>query len=464
MIACLLPNTSAQQVWRRAGMRALESQLQAVCPAPLMDLAGLATARLAQAVAPHARRIWIVAGPGNNGGDGLEAAIHLQQEGCHVQLSLLGDPARLPADARRAFERATQAGIHIQIGLPSAPPELGAQDLCIDALLGIGAARAPQGDLLQAIQWLNASAASVLAIDLPTGLDADSGQPLGSLESVVQADHTLTFLGAKPGLFMGHGRDACGTLWLAPLAEHTNAAAAPLPDAELNPSADPASRQHASHKGSHGDVAVVGGESLSTETGMGGAALLAAHPLATLLWSGPGSLEAEHLPLRWERGPDDGEHGTLRGHVARANPVWREAAGQAVLVLDDPLDGDSVKFADLMERDLVGLEAGSVLTRLLTAQAELQMRTMALRVQVRSFEAVCRAVQARLGIGILPLAAARSFAHAMQLKVLPLSDSWALRGMQLCMRSRPAQQTPLGQLALHLEAIAAGAADENEPG
>ena len=136
----------------------------------------------------------------------------------------------------------------------------------------------------------------------------------------------------------------------------------------------------------------------------------------------------------------------------------------AVLVLDDPLDGDSVKFADLMERDLVGLEAGSVLTRLLTAQAELQMRTMALRVQVRSFEAVCRAVQARLGIGILPLAAARSFAHAMQLKVLPLSDSWALRGMQLCMRSRPAQQTPLGQLALHLEAIAAGAADENEPG
>jgi transcriptional regulator len=63
------------------------------------------------------------------------------------------------------------------------------------------------------------------------------------------------------------------------------------------------------------------------------AALLAAHPLATLLWSGPGSLEAEHLPLRWERGPDDGEHGTLRGHVARANPVWREAAGQAVLAV-----------------------------------------------------------------------------------------------------------------------------------
>lgn len=127
----------------------------------------------------------------------------------------------------------------------------------------------------------------------------------------------------------------------------------------------------------------------------------------------------------------------------------------AVLLHDDPLDGESIAFANLIERDLVGLEGGSTLTRLLTAQAELQMQTMALRVQVRSFEAVCRAVQARLGIGILPMAAARSFAQAMRLKVLPLSDSWALRGMQICTRSRPAQQTPLGQLAAHLQAVAA---------
>lgn len=127
----------------------------------------------------------------------------------------------------------------------------------------------------------------------------------------------------------------------------------------------------------------------------------------------------------------------------------------AVLRKDDPLDGASVPFSDLIERDLVGLEVGSTLTRLLSSQAELLMRPMALRVQVRSFEAVCRAVQAQLGIGILPLAAARSFAEAMQLKVLPLSNDWALRGMQICMRSRPAQQTPLGQLAQHLEASAA---------
>ena len=127
----------------------------------------------------------------------------------------------------------------------------------------------------------------------------------------------------------------------------------------------------------------------------------------------------------------------------------------AVLLQDDALEGPQVAFADLLDRDLVGLEAGSTLTRLLTEQAELQMQPMALRVQVRSFEAVCRAVQAQLGIGILPMAAARSFAHAMKLKVLPLSDAWALRGMQICTRSRPAQQTPLGQLMAHLAAVAA---------
>ncbi len=277
MVTRLLPNTTAQPVWRRAGIRTLESRLQAISKQPLMDLAGLACARLALALAPHAHCIWIAAGPGNNGGDGLEAACHLHRWGKSVQVNLLGDPKQLPADAQRAFDRAQQAGVPIQIGLPATPPELGEQDLCIDALLGIGAARPPAGDLLRAMAWLNASAAPVLAIDLPTGLDADTGQPLGTLDAVVHADHTLTLLGAKPGLFMGHGRDACGTLWLDPLCLPANACTWCPPDAELNPPALAPQRWHASHKGSHGDVAVVGGESLGLRgTGMTGAAVLAA--------------------------------------------------------------------------------------------------------------------------------------------------------------------------------------------
>jgi DNA-binding transcriptional LysR family regulator len=127
----------------------------------------------------------------------------------------------------------------------------------------------------------------------------------------------------------------------------------------------------------------------------------------------------------------------------------------AVLKADDVLNAKKVEFSELLERDLIGLEAGSTLTRLLTEQAAQYMHPMALRVQVRSFEAVCRAVQAELGIGILPMAAARSFAPAMKLKVIPLADKWALRKMMICVRSHPASQTPLGQLAAHLQAVAA---------
>lgn len=273
----LLPNTNAQPVWRRSGIRALESHLQAISPTPLMDLAGLATARLALAIAPHARRILVLAGPGNNGGDGLEAARHLQRWGKTVEVHLLADPQHVPTDAHRAFERARQAGVPVRQGLPSTEPDLSAQDLCIDALLGIGATRAPEGDLLKAIQWLHVCAAQVLAIDIPSGLDADSGQALGALDSVVQADHTLTMLGAKPGLFMGHGRDVCGAIWLAPLGTSTPCGPQAAPDAELNPPAGPASRPHASHKGSHGDVAIVGGESHPPHgSSMAGAAVLAA--------------------------------------------------------------------------------------------------------------------------------------------------------------------------------------------
>jgi DNA-binding transcriptional LysR family regulator len=103
----------------------------------------------------------------------------------------------------------------------------------------------------------------------------------------------------------------------------------------------------------------------------------------------------------------------------------------------------------------VGLEGSSTLTRLLTAQASSQLRPMALRVQVRSFEAVCRAVEAQLGIGVLPLAAARSFAESMQLKVVPLSDAWAHRRMQLVTRAQPLEASSLGVLVEHLEGCAA---------
>lgn len=127
----------------------------------------------------------------------------------------------------------------------------------------------------------------------------------------------------------------------------------------------------------------------------------------------------------------------------------------AVLRDDDALGGTSLAFMDLIDRDLVGLEGSSALTRLLEAHAARLMRPIALRVQVRSFEAVCRAVEARLGVGVLPLQAARSFAGAMNLRVVPLAEPWARRRMLLCLRSEPGPGTALQALVTHLEACAA---------
>ena len=145
-------------------------------------------------------------------------------------------------------------------------------------------------------------------------------------------------------------------------------------------------------------------------------------------------------------GPD------VRGlHVA----PYRHDRLAVVMCNDDALAAQSpLAFADILERDLVGLEGGSTLTRLLEAKAAALLHPMALRVQVRSFEAVCRAVEAKLGIGVLPLAAARSFADALGLKVEPLADAWALRAMLLCTRTKPAEKSALAALVGHLQGMA----------
>jgi DNA-binding transcriptional LysR family regulator len=138
-------------------------------------------------------------------------------------------------------------------------------------------------------------------------------------------------------------------------------------------------------------------------------------------------------------------------HVApyRHDRLAAVMRGDDALALRTPL-----YFADLLERDLVGLEGGSTLTRLLEARAAALLRPLALRVQVRSFESVCRSVEARLGIGVLPLAAARSFAVAMGLRVEPLHDAWALRSMRLCTRVKPEAKSALGVLLAHLGSLA----------
>lgn len=246
-----------------AASRQIEQQAQlGLPPHTLMQRAGAAVAALTRALHPHARRVWIACGPGNNGGDGLDAAIRLLAAGWAVEVSLIGDPQHLPADAADAYARARNAGISVHTDTrPAQMP-----DVAIDALLGLGSRRAPAGALASLIETLNALACPVLAVDLPSGLNADTGQAHG--DACVVADHTLSLLTLKPGLFTAAGRDHAGEVWFDALGT----AGPERTSAMLSGSAAIATdRRHARHKGSFGDVAVVGGA-----TGMAGAALLAA--------------------------------------------------------------------------------------------------------------------------------------------------------------------------------------------
>jgi hydroxyethylthiazole kinase-like uncharacterized protein yjeF len=247
-----------------AATRRVEELACASLPAhTLMQRAGLAVARLAMAIAPHAQRIWIACGPGNNGGDGLEAAIHLRNWGKEPVVTWLGKAGLAPFDAAASYERAVLAGVAFSKGAPTDV------HLCIDALLGIGARKCePEAEMASWIRQMNDSGAPILAVDVPTGLDADTGT---TTKLHVKATHTLSLLTLKPGLFTAHGRDACGSIWLDDVQIAQDALAGIQPSATLAGQSAPTVRAHASHKGIFGDVAVLGGA-----PGMTGAALLAA--------------------------------------------------------------------------------------------------------------------------------------------------------------------------------------------
>jgi hydroxyethylthiazole kinase-like uncharacterized protein yjeF len=269
----LLSNPSSTPLFDSATTHRIEERASAGLPAhAMMERAGVALARLARAVAPHARGVWIAAGPGNNGGDGLVLASMLKGAGVEVSVSLVGHSARaLPPDAAWALQRARDAGVTLLHGLPDAQA-LADIDLCVDALFGVGQTRAPEGEFAIAIDALNACDAPTLGIDVPTGLCTDTGTALG--KSVVRATHTLTLLTAKVGLLTGTGRDVCGEIWFDDLG--VQPAASDLPAAALVGEADVAPlyprRRQDGNKGNFGDVHIAGGAA-----GMVGAALLAGH-------------------------------------------------------------------------------------------------------------------------------------------------------------------------------------------
>lgn len=272
-----------------AATRRLEQQAAALLPPhTLMQRAGLAAGRLALALAPHAQHIWIACGPGNNGGDGLEAAMHLHQWGKTVTVSWLGGRSeragKLPADALASLQRARAAGVPFA---DNPPPDW---DFAIDALLGIGATPRPGDGSAEAsrladwMRLLRNSSAPLLALDIPSGLNADTGADFAPeliaalpCSTGAGARFCLSFLTLKPGLFTAAGRDLAGQVWWDDLGASAVAAGAPdswLAGQDRCDAGGRVQARHSSHKGSFGDVAVVGGESAGASH-MAGAALLA---------------------------------------------------------------------------------------------------------------------------------------------------------------------------------------------
>ncbi len=253
-------------VYLTADVRRIEALAGAQTPLPsLMERAGLTAAELARdRLLGTGKSVLVLAGPGNNGGDGFVLARHLKAWWYRVALVFTGERARLSDDAAAAHDAWLAAGGIIGTELPD-----GDFDLVVDALFGIGLERDIAGSYIELIEYIDRQPGAVLAIDIPSGLHADSGRVLGR---AVRADHTITFIALKPGLLTLEGPDHCGELHVRDLGLAVDALV-PAPGHVIGPQVLPhvlKPRALNTHKGSFGSVGVIGGA-----TGTTGAALLA---------------------------------------------------------------------------------------------------------------------------------------------------------------------------------------------
>ncbi|MBS0556118.1 MAG: NAD(P)H-hydrate dehydratase [Proteobacteria bacterium] len=232
----------------------------------LMQRAASAAWRVLCARWPRAQRLAVLCGAGNNGGDGYLLACQARAAGLPTVVLALAEPAS--DAARRARDAWREAGGHTLVfeqGLPAA-------DVYVDAIFGTGLARPVEGAAAQTIRHLNATGKPVLALDVPSGIDADTGMVQGV---AVRAQMTVSFIARKRGLATGAALDACGTLVLDRLGLSEEALAnAPYDARLLNPRRlatwlPPRARD--AHKGDFGHVLAIGGDA-----GMGGAIRLCA--------------------------------------------------------------------------------------------------------------------------------------------------------------------------------------------
>jgi len=332
----------------------------------LMQRAGRAAFEVLRQRFPDAGRLVVVCGGGNNGGDGYIVAWEARAAGLAVELVALSDPDGLSGEAAEACAAWRRAGgaIHDADGLDD---RLAEADLVVDAVLGTGLDQEVRGDVAGHLRSINACQAPTLALDIPSGLNADTGQPMGI---AVRAAVTVTFIAMKRGLLTGTAGDWTGRVLLAALDVPDEAFDDIDPDAEPLP-ADVAARwlaprRASTHKGDLGHVLVVGGDH-----GMPGAPLLAAR---AALETGSGlvsvATRADHAralasglaEVMWADGEDGDRLAALEGRadvvalgpgLGRSNwstAVWdRLVRSERPLVLD--ADGLNRLADDRLQRD-----------------------------------------------------------------------------------------------------------------
>jgi len=264
----IAPHTPASALFMAADIRAIEQQWRSNhSSASLMEQAGAAIAELAGTLANESGApMLILAGPGNNGGDALVAARILKKQGYRVLVVSQADPGRLPPDAARAWSDWRDSGDGTIL---NEIPRSQAFSLVIDGLFGVGLQRDIIGETANMIALAQDLSCPKLAIDMPSGLDSDSGRIRGC---GLRADHTLTFLGLKPGLLTADGPDYAGALHLDTLGvEQSGMPATPgFALTHLAPRHRLPARAQNSHKRKYGHVGIIGGE-----WGMVGACLIA---------------------------------------------------------------------------------------------------------------------------------------------------------------------------------------------
>lgn len=236
----------------------------------LMEQAGLAAATIAQEkmLTCADQRILVLAGPGNNGGDALVAARHLKLWGYHVTVIFTGSESKFSSEAKEALEKWLAVNGTIAQHIPTTQQ----WDIIIDGLFGIGlsATRPLNEDYQALISTINQMGLPILSLDVPSGLDADTGNIAGA---IIKATITATFIGLKPGLLTHDGCNYSGRIILCNLGLNPTTLVEShswVLNFTFIQSHLPAPRQMNSHKGTYGSVGVIGGAA-----GMVGAALLA---------------------------------------------------------------------------------------------------------------------------------------------------------------------------------------------